>query len=122
MDFTLKKETRIMCRTSTGEINLKKRSYIYKGQMIEIGLGQFGYRGYFAEVLYQCDDKTGKSLVTMFLVKKDKDGEPTVFIPVQKSQYITSDRSDIKSNIMRIVEYMCRTRRINSYLPEGVVA
>ena len=98
------------------------KRYNYKGQMIEVNLSQFGYEGYLAEVLYQCDDRAGKSLVTMFLVKKGADGEPKILIPVQNSQYITSDRSDVKSNIVRIVEHMCKTKRIEPYMKKGSVA
>lgn len=95
------------------------KKYSYKGQMIEINLGQYGYEGYFAEVLYQCYDNIGKTLVTMFITKKGSDGKKIMLIPVQDSQYITSDRSDIRNNIVRIVEYMCRTKRIEPYLKKG---
>ena len=95
------------------------KKYRYKGQMIEVDLEQFGYSGYFAETLYQCEDDIGKSLITMFLVQKDKDGEPFNLIPIQKSQYITADRSDVRTNIVRIVEHLCRTKKIDRYLLEG---
>lgn len=94
------------------------KKYRYKGQMIEVDLKQFGYEGYFAEALYQCNDDTGKSLVTMFLITKDEGGDPSLLIPVQKSQYITADRSDVRTNIVRIVEHLCKTKKIDDYLPE----
>lgn len=96
------------------------KRYNYIGQMIEIELGQFGYDGYFADIIYKCQEETGKSLITMFLVKKNKDGDPTVILPVQKSQYITASRPEVKGSIVRIVEYMCKTRRIEKYMHNEV--
>jgi hypothetical protein len=84
--------------------------------MIEVDLTQFGYDGIYAEVLYQCDDEVGKSLITMFLIRKDENGDPSDITLVQKSQYITGDRTEVRGNIVRLVEYMCREKIIESYI------
>ena len=94
------------------------KKYAYRGQMIEIDLSEYGYDGYYAEVLYQCDDTTDKSLVSMFVIMKDADGDPSMINRVQKSQYVTGNRTDIRGNIVRIVEHMCKTRKIEKYLKE----
>lgn len=96
------------------------KKYVYRGQMIEIDLAGYGYDGYFAEVLYQCNDAIGKSLVTMFVITKDDDGDPSLLIPVQKSQYMTGGRNEIRGNIVRVVEHMCKTKVMDNYLPDGV--
>lgn len=92
------------------------KKYTYKGQMIEVDLAQFGYDGIYAEVLYQCEDEVGKSLITMFLIRKDENGDPSGITLVQKSQYITGDRTEVRGNIVRLVEYMCREKIIESYI------
>ena len=93
------------------------KKYTYKGQMIEVNLTQFGYDGVYAEVLYQCEDEVGKSLITMFVVEKNDDGDPSNVTLVQKSQYITGDRTEVRGNIVRLVEYMCREKIIEKYIP-----
>lgn len=93
------------------------KKYAYKGQMIEVDLAQFGYDGIYAEVLYQCEDEVGKSLITMFLIQKDENGDPSNVTLVQKSQYITGDRTEVRGNIVRLVEYMCREKIIEKYIP-----
>ena len=84
--------------------------------MIEVDLAQFGYNGIYAEVLYQCEDEVGKSLITMFLIQKDENGDPSDITLVQKSQYITGDRTEVRGNIVRLAEYMCREKIIESYI------
>lgn len=91
---------------------------IYKGQVVEINLTEYGYDGYFAEALYYCDDATTKSLITMFIIQKDADGMPTTIIPVQKPQYITADRSDVRLKISGIVEVMHIKHYIEKYISD----
>lgn len=91
--------------------------YTNKGTVIEIDLGNYGYSSFFAEVLYKYVEEKNATEVTMYVVCKGEDGTLVSMMPVQNTQYISSNKNTAKQDILRIVRYMCDTGIIKEYLP-----
>lgn len=79
--------------------------YQNKGQVIEIRLPEeCGHKGYSVECRHLFDKVRGKYLLSMWLKRDDIDDTFKIDSQEIDTQYISSTKETIKSNICRIVE------------------
>ena len=79
--------------------------YQNKGQVIEIRLPEeCGHKGYSIECRYLFDKVRGKYLLSMWLKRDNVDDTFKIDSQEIDTQYISSTKETIKSNICRIVE------------------
>lgn len=79
--------------------------YQNKGQVIEIKLPEeCGHEGYSIECRYLFDKVRGKYLLSMWLKRDNVDDTFKIDSQEIDTQYISSTKETIKSNICRIVE------------------
>lgn len=82
---------------------------IRKGYTVEIGLGQYGYKGYSVECTYRYIKKEEKYLLYMGLMCNNMDGCRFGVLPIDlyniDAQYVTGTKETIVDNIDRIIEY-----------------
>lgn len=86
------------------------------GQLITMDISAYGHEGISVDALYNFDEEAGKYLVTMFALKRDEEGNIQWLAPIQKPQHISSTRGTIRSDIQRIIEYMCAKNIISNYI------
>lgn len=77
----------------------------YKGQTVEIGLSNWGYKGYVAECTYYFDKREDKYSLSIWLRNNDIEDRMRLSSKKVDTQYISGTRETIIKNICHVVHY-----------------
>lgn len=94
-------------------------TYKYLGQSIEIWIPRkYGFDGYSVECQYRYDKQKDKYLVSAWLKRRDMADRLKIESQEIDTQYITSTRETITSDVCKIVETMCEQHYIDHFVEE----
>lgn len=99
------------------------------GQAIEVSIEPWGYEKCSVIAFYNYDYDLSKYLVTMYFVHRDEQGQPDALVPVtrqmedgsvQYTQPLSGEKGTIRSNICRVIQYMCKNKLIENFIYYGI--
>ena len=86
-----------------------------KGYTIEISINNLGYPDYSVECTYYFDKKRDKYSLSMWLSRKDIEAKINIGTKID-TQYITSEKENIRDNICLIVERAAQSGFFDEYV------
>ena len=94
------------------------------GQVIEVSLEPWGFDGWSVLALYNYNHNIEKYMVTMYCLYRNEYDFPSTIVPVFQikdnepvfTQELEGERGTIRSNICRVINYMCKKHIIDDFI------